>query len=212
MSTDWTRVTATDVFLYAVLIAVAAVFSVVVYRGMQRPRLAVRRLDKGLRATRRDVIRYALTIPPLLVWWWFFFVVVLFISANRLSVFEMLEISGAVVLASRMLAHVWREPAHELSKTIPLTIVTLVLVAGGIRDDDAWDDYFQQLQDLDVTGQALLLLILADYTMTALWYWIGVRWLAAKGRRVPGLTRVGGAVDTDPVAGAAERAKDARDG
>jgi hypothetical protein len=98
-------------------------------------------------------------------------------------------VAAAIVLAARVFAHLSPERSHELAKTVPLTLVTLVLISGGIRDDTSLENIAEEFGRTSYTPQALLLLLAAELVVTALWYWVGVRWWWPRGHDVPGLPR-----------------------
>jgi hypothetical protein len=115
--------------------------------------------------------------------------VILVIAANSLSGDAIVVVSSAIVLAARAFAHISPERSHELAKTVPLTLVTLVLISGGIRDQASLEAIATELGQLTITPQATALLLVAEYVIALAWYWIGVRWLWPRGRDVPGLPR-----------------------
>lgn len=179
---------ATDVLVKVAILVVAMLASVAAYHAMQRPRLVVSEVEPGIwRAKRRDVIQYVISIPLLLVLWMAGLELVLVFTNNGLSGPDVSVIAVAIVIAVRILAHALREHAHELAKTVPLTIVTLwVITANGIRVDD------QTLSDWDrtaLTGPTELLLVGTEFVVCALWYWVGVRWWWPKGHDLIGMPR-----------------------
>lgn len=182
-------VSATDVLEMVLWLLMAMVIAVLVYRGMQRPRLRLVDHGTGWRTTARDVVLYLVTAPFLVTGWFLFFVVILVVGTNDLSGDRILTVSMAVVLATRLFAHVWHEAAHELAKTVPLTLVALILIAGGLRSDTSLATIGAEWDRTGITGPALLLLLFADYAITLAWYWVGVRWWHARGHRVPGVPR-----------------------
>ena len=192
---DSAALDATDILWNAGALVVAVVAIVLLFRGMQRPRLRLVRRDDGWRTTRRDVVLYALVAPLLVIFWVNVLSFSFVLAPTSLGGRQILLISCAVIVASRALAHVWHEPAHELAKSIPLTLLTLVLVGGALRPETAMDELRNELGSVDLSVPALLLLLFADYAFTAAWYWIGVRWLAGRGRHLPGVPR-----DPAPIA------------
>lgn len=186
-------VTATDVIEMVLWLVVAMVIAVLVYRGMQRPRLRLVPTDAGWRTTVRDVVLYVATAPLMVTAWFFFFVTILVIGTNDLTGDRIIVVAMAVVIASRVFAHVWHEAAHELAKTVPLTLVALILIAGGLRSDTSLETIGTELDETGISGPALLMLLFVDYVFTLAWYWIGVRWWHRRGHRVPGVPRPAGA-------------------
>jgi hypothetical protein len=120
------------------------------------------------------------------VWVTWLFLILLF-GVNNLSGDMIVEVACAVVLASRTLAHISLDHAHELAKSVPLTLVTLVIIGGGLRNPEALKAILTQMQSTPVSIEVYAALFASELTLTAGWYWIGVRWLALRGWRVPGL-------------------------
>lgn len=177
-----------DVLIKVAILVVAMLASVAAYHAMQRPRLVVSEVEPGSwRAERRDVIQYVISIPWLLLLWMAGLELVLVFTNNGLSGPDVSVIAVAIVIAVRILAHALREHAHELAKTVPLTIVTLwVITANGIRVDD------RTLADWDrtaLTGPTELLLVGTEFVVCALWYWVGVRWWWPKGHDLVGMPK-----------------------
>lgn len=178
---------ASDLLAMAVLIILATVSAVLVYRSMQRPRLAIYSADGRWRTHPRHVLIYVISVPFLVLFWWLVLFFILLFTNTPLDGLQTIAITGSIILAVRILAHVWREPAHELGKSIPLTLITLVLISGGLRDPDSLNEVVDQAAMVDITLPALALLVMADWVITALWYFIGVQWLASEQVRVPGV-------------------------
>lgn len=189
-ATTETVVGAEDIIGIAALLVIAMLAAVTSYRGMQRPRLVLTETDPGVfRAARADVVRYLVAIPFLLIGWNFVLIIVLIIAANDLTGDRIVVVAAAIVLAARVFAHLSPERSHELAKTVPLTLVTLVLISGGIRDATSLENIADEFARTSYTPQALLLLLAAELVVTALWYWVGVRWWWPRGHDVPGLPR-----------------------
>lgn len=178
---------ATDVLVLALAICVAMAVSVAIYHAMQRPRLRLTQMPDGTwRAKRRDVVQYLVTIPFLMTLWVLWLAVILVVGVNYLTGARIVEVACAVVLATRTLAHIRPEPAHELAKNIPLTLVTLVIVSGAVRNTDSLVSFLEGIETTTITTQVSVVLFAGDVALTAAWYWIGVRWLAPRGWSVPG--------------------------
>jgi hypothetical protein len=135
----------------------------------------------------RDVALYLVSIPVLIAFWVFWLIVILLVGVNSLSGARIVVVACAVVLATRGLAHVHLEHAHELAKNIPLTLVTLVLISGALRNPDSLVSVIDQMQATSISTQVTLLLVVGDVALTGAWYWIGVRRLAPRGWNVPGI-------------------------
>jgi hypothetical protein len=188
---DVIEVSATEVLVEAAILLVAMVVAVAVYHGMQRPRLRLVPdndvVTARWRVTTRDVIQYAVAIPILILAWSLALITVLAASPTNLSAPRIVIVASAIVLAARVLAHTRAELAHELAKTIPLTLVALILIGGQVRDLDGLRTLVEDFGRTSESAAAALLLVAADYAITATWYWVGVRQLAPRGTRVPGV-------------------------
>lgn len=181
---------ATDILGYVVLIVLAMWIAVIVYRSIQRPRIVLTEERPGVwRARRRDVVQYLLSIPFLLGLWAGSLIFILVIGTNNLSGREIEAVAAAVVISARLFAHISPERSHELSKTVPLTLVTLVLISGSVRDLQTMAAVFDEFVRTQLTWPATFLMIGTELLFTALWYWVGVRWLWPRGRNVPGMPR-----------------------
>jgi hypothetical protein len=165
---------------------------------MQRPRLVVTRTPDGRwRARRRDIVKYAVSMPILLLLWAAGLELILVFTNNGLTGQQITAVSMAVVIAVRIWAHISLEHAHELAKSIPLTIITLLIVTStGWRSTDQIGETLIEWSSTDLTGPALGLLIATEFVICTAWYWLGTRWLHGRGRRVPGLGEPGARVGT----------------
>jgi hypothetical protein len=170
------EVGATEIIEWLIILVVATLFAYAIYRAMERPRLRVVETPRGQRATLRDTVQYALSIPILVLLWIAFFTVILSIADNSLDAFNLAVLPAAIVMATRLLAHINPKIAHELGKAVPLTLITLILIAGGVREENALIDIIDDLAEMDISAPALVLVFVFDYLITALWYWIYVRW------------------------------------
>jgi hypothetical protein len=180
-----------DVLELVAVLVVSMVAIVLAYRAMQRPRLVLHPVaPRRYRARRRDVVQYAVSMPLLLTLWTTSLELILIFTNNGLSAAEVTSVSSAIVVAVRLFAHLSHEHAHELAKSIPLTIVTLLIVtSNGWRSEDGLFELGRDLDRTDVTLPAILVVIGAEFLICAVWYWGGVRWWYERGHDVPGLPR-----------------------
>lgn len=165
-----------DVLVTAVTLAVMTVLAVLCYRAMEKPRLLLTPTPDGPRAMQGDVIRYAVSIPFLTGLWVLYFVVILTIARNNLDAKGVLITAAGVVIGTRILAHVWGDAAREIGKVVPLAIVTLVLIAGNVREGNVLDDFVEELANIDFALPTYVLIFACDYVITAIWYWGWIRW------------------------------------
>lgn len=181
---------ASDLPVQTVVLALVVLGAVVVYRAMQRPRLSFSGLSDGTLGVRpRDVVLYAVSIPLLVILWSQFLIMILALAATNLDAANVILIAGSIILATRLLAHIWFEPAHELGKAVPLTLVTLILLGTATRDDPSFERFIDDLERVELSPQFILIMLLVDYAVTATWYFLGVRWGGQRGGPVPGTSR-----------------------
>ena len=194
-----------DVLQLVGILVVAMVAIVLAYHAMQRPRLVLRETaPEQFRAGRRDFWQYVVSIPFLMTLWMGALELILLFTNNALTATEIGAVSVAIVVAVRLFAHVSGEHAHELAKSIPLTIVTLLIVtSNGWRTGAEFDSTLQAWLRTTTTGPTDLVLIGGEFLIAALWYWVGVRWWYVRGHDVPGLPRQ--THDVDPERDIAER-------
>lgn len=190
MSTLGAAVGALDILAQAGLIVVAMWIAVMVYRSIQKPRIRLTEVEPGVwRAHRRDVVQYLLSIPFLLMLWSGSLVLILVVGTNSLTGREIEAVASAVVIAARFFAHLSPERSHELAKTVPLTLVTLVLISGSMRDLGSMQALFDDFSRTELSWSATGLVLGAELLFTATWYWLGVRFLWLRGYNVPGLPK-----------------------
>ena len=144
-----------------------------VYRSMQKPRLYLTYSDDGGEPTANwpSLIRYLVLIPIMLGIWMMALMLILTVAAEDRSAEEIALASAAVIGAVRILAHISPECSHELGKTVPLAVLSIILL-GAYADPSSWDE---RLSDLDRNADAIdyqyVTLLVLDLVVTALWYW-----------------------------------------
>lgn len=142
-----------------------------VYVSMQKPRLflAYRESDQRPVVTWQALVRYLVTTTIALVVWLFALLMILTIAAEGRTAEEIAIAAAAVVGAARLLAHVSPEGSHELGKTIPLAVLTIILL-GGSPDINSWAQLVADIDaNLDVIDGYYWALLLFDFILTALW-------------------------------------------
>lgn len=170
------EVGASEIIAWVIVLVVATSVAYVIYRAMMRPRLRLTDTPQGQRAAPRDIVQYAISIPILIMLWITFFTLILGIADNRLDALSLAVIPASIVMATRLLAHVNSHIAHELGKAVPLTLITLILIAGGVRDENALEELLEELASIDISWPALILVFTFDFVITTVWYWVYVRW------------------------------------
>jgi uncharacterized membrane protein YhaH (DUF805 family) len=192
-------VNASDVLQLVAVLVAAMVIIVTAYRAMQRPRLVLHEASpQQFRANRRDFWQYVVSMPLLMILWSSALEVILLFTNNALTAQEIGVTAVSIVVAVRLFAHVSHEHAHELAKSVPLTIVTLLIVtANGWRSGTEFDRTLHDWLNTTTSGPTDLVLVGSEFMIAAIWYWLGVRWWYARGHDVPGLPRQTRAVDPE---------------
>jgi hypothetical protein len=180
---------APEVLSFVGVLLVSMLAIVAAYHAMQRPRLVLHEVAPAQwRARRRDFWQYVVSMLVLLPLWTAGLQIILLYTNNGLTGQEISTISMSIVLAVRVLAHVSREHAHELAKSIPLTIVTLLIVtSSGWRTGSAFDSTLHDWLNTQLSGPASIIVLVGEFVIAAVWYWLGVRWWYPRGHDVPGL-------------------------
>ena len=166
-----------DLLQFIIVTAVAILVLRSIYRGMQHPRLALTyHVDRAPTTSAKAWRRYVWTPIVLLPLWYFSILVILVVAANRGGQLrppnELIVVAAVVVGASRLLAHVNLEAAHELAKSVPLTLISLILISGQTISMFGSVVLIAALvlQSAAILT-ALVVLALADVVITSLWWW-----------------------------------------
>lgn len=174
-------------FTFLVAVAVTVLLLRSIYRGMQRPRLHLEHHpDRPPSTSGRDVIRYLAT-PFIWVPLWFIVVLaVLLLAASRGDAIrpanELVIAAAVVVGGSRLLAHVNLEGAHELAKSVPLTLLSLILISGQVISlEAAFVAIFVLAVNIGSLSYYVFLLALWDVMFTFTWWLLArARWRRAR--------------------------------
>jgi hypothetical protein len=163
-------------FGFIILAALTVLLLRAIYRGMQHPRLELTDQPDGPpTVTGRSIWKY-LTTPVLLDPLWLMAILtILVLAANRGTGIrpgnELIIAAAVVVGASRLLAHLNLEAAHELAKSVPLTVVSLFLILGQtISFKAALVTMLQLLRNIDSLLYYMILIAIFDVVVTAIWF------------------------------------------
>jgi len=161
--------TASDVVLYALGMALVATLLWVSYRTMQHPRLPViHRTGRPPLVTATGALRYLITTPLLVTFWMAVLITLLSAAAKDRSGVQVVVATCAVIGGARLLAHLKQEIAHELAKAVPITILSFIIIGGGLAGVDPFIRSFEQVPP-DLVDSYWLGLILWDFFLTAVW-------------------------------------------
>lgn len=158
-----------DVPIVALGMALIAGVLWVLYRTLDAPRLPVNQPPhRAPFATWPGVVRYAVTTPFMVTFWFGAVVILISLGTDTRDGAGVALASAAVVGGARIVAHVSRDLANEIAKTVPIAILTLIVVGGGATD--ATLDTIGASLDAGVLLRYWSALIVLDVVMTTLWF------------------------------------------
>jgi len=186
MAGQWDA-SASDVVLYAIAMALVATLLWISYRTMQHPRLPViHRPDKPPLVTVAGALRYLITTPLLVGFWMAVLITLLSAAAKDRSGVQVVVATCAVIGGARLLAHVKQDIAHELAKAVPITILSFIIIGGGLAGIDPFIRSFEQVPP-DLVDSYWLGLIVWDVFLTAMWLLgVHVSWRRQHQRQMAG--------------------------
>lgn len=176
METPWQEIGATDIAMWAAIIAAAGWLSYVIYRAMDHPRLVLTATSDGPRARVRECVLYAISMPILIASWYLFFFIVMLVNDNSLLAEQLIIFPAALIVAIRFLAFVVQPAARELAKIVPIALIAFVILDGNIRPVEDFGALVEEVVGMRATGPAIVFVLAFDYVITALWYWGWIRW------------------------------------
>jgi hypothetical protein len=110
-------------------------------------------------------------MPLMMLIWMGSLILILSIAADGRTAEDIALAVAAVIGAVRVLAHLTPEGAHELGKTVPLAVLSIILL-GVSTDPTTWDERWTALEaSSDALDTQYLTLLVLDVVVTALWYW-----------------------------------------
>lgn len=165
-STSWSSVVG-----YSIGLALVMGLILWVYRSMQRPRLYLQYRDADQRpvVTWQAVIRYLVTTSISLFIWMMAIILILTVAAEDRTAEQIVLAATAVIGGSRVLAHVSPEGAHELGKTIPLAVVSIILLGGSPNASSLVELGNEMDANAGVLDFYYVALLLFDFVLTTLW-------------------------------------------
>ncbi len=183
-----------ELFLGVVSLSILLGILMWVYHSMQRPRLflgskplavavggpdesglaiegpgTVWRTEGEPTLSWEAAVRYLFTTAIALVFWYAAILVILTVATQDRSA-ESIALGAAVVIGTtRFLAHLNPEAAHEISKTIPLVIVSIILIGGGGGEENFATTTLELFENFDAVDTYYWLLLVVDILITTLW-------------------------------------------
>lgn len=160
-----------DVVAGSIMLAIGMGVVMWVYRSMQKPRLYLRYRDADLRpiVTWQALARYIVTTAVALIVWLFVILFILTVAANNRTAEEIAIAAAVVIGASRLLAHISPEGSHELGKTIPLAVLSIILL-GSSLDGQTWAELVEDLgANAGIIDSYYWALLIFDVLLTTWW-------------------------------------------
>ncbi|MEI8083364.1 MAG: hypothetical protein WCI74_16120 [Actinomycetes bacterium] len=166
--------------LFIVIIGLVLMMLILVwlYHTMQNPRLYLIKTDPTGRpsVTWTAVVRYLLVTAVMIVIWYFVILMILSVATGSRTPQAIGVLAAAVIGAARVLAHMSPEGSHELGKTIPLAVLSVIIIGGGGPSPQGWGHTVLELIDNGSTLDSYyLMLLLLDVVVTIIWFFV-VRW------------------------------------
>lgn len=176
---EWSRLFAS---IFGLVVAVGILLWI--YRSMQAPRLylVVDQATGEPKTTWQSIVRYLVLTPIVMgIWFYAILTILLFATANRAG--DSLVIAAAVVVgSSRVLAHISPEASHELGKTVPLAVLSIILISGIASNENQLTHIAEEFdKNVDVLDSYYWGLVMLDVVITAVWYFaVRSRWKGHK--------------------------------
>lgn len=160
-----------DILAGSVLLAIMMGIILWSYRSMQRPRLHLgyRQRDDRPIVTWQAVLRYLVTTPLSLVVWLLALMLILTLVAKGRSAEDIALAAACVIGAVRLLAHISRDAAHELGKTLPLAVLSLVLIGGSVAGTSVESIFTEFEENAAVIDSYYFYLLVFDVVLTTIW-------------------------------------------
>lgn len=177
-SADWA------VVVFSVLGLVLAMLILMwVYTSMQHPRLYLTADADGRPGTTvKSAVRYLVLTPIMVGVWYFVIALILSVATTSRTPEQIAVLSAAVIGAARVLAHITADGSHELGKTLPLAVLSIILIGGSQPTPDEWMNTMIDLaNNVDQIDTYYYILVALDFVMTALWFaekrwhWLGLQ-------------------------------------
>jgi len=143
------------------------------YHTMQNPRLYLVKTDPAGRpgVTWKAAVRYLLVTAVMIVIWYFIILMILSVATGSRTPQAIGVLAAAVIGAARVLAHMSPEGSHELGKTIPLAVLSVIIIGGGGPSPEGWGHTVLELIDNGSTLDTYyLLLVILDVVVTIIWF------------------------------------------
>ena len=127
-----------NVFIFAILIAIYAVFTWKFYRYLSKKDLISLNLQKYNTSTHPFarkffaavfyLIEYMIILPFLIFFWFAVLALIILVLSAELTAIQVIIVSAAIVTAIRMLSYYEEELAKDLAKIFPFTILAIFII------------------------------------------------------------------------------------
>ena len=159
-----------DVIVLGIGMAFVAALLWMVYRTMQHPRLPINHSDdKPPNATWGGVLRYLITTPIMMSFWFLVLTMLIGSAARDRTANDVVLTATAVIAGARLLAHIKIEIAHELAKTVPIAILSFIVIGGGFADIAEQERLLDSLNE-DLLDTYWYGLMVWDVALTTAWF------------------------------------------
>lgn len=152
-----------------------------VYHSMQKPRLYlgtkhVERPGSSSETatgeptvTWEAILRYLGTTAVALIVWYAALLVFLTVATKDRSGEDIALVAAVVVGTARLLAHINPEASHEIGKSVPLVIVSIILIGGASGEENFINVLTEIAANINAIDNYYWLLLIADILITTVW-------------------------------------------
>lgn len=157
-------------FFFAVLIALSVYVIWLFYKALSKRNFIALNLSKyntsehpvarKLLAVLFYFVEYILIMPALILVWFIVFSIILLILASARSIEQILMLSGALVMAIRILAYYKEEISQEIAKLFPFIALSVFLLTPGIFEISG---IFNKAKEVPLLIESTLLFLLSIF-------------------------------------------------
>jgi MFS family permease len=152
-----------------------------VYHSMQEPRLYLGRKQADQPGSSSEtatgeptitweaILRYLVTTAIALTIWYVALLVFLTVATKDRSAEDIALAAAVVVGTARLLAHINPEASHEIGKSVPLVIVSIILIGGASGEENFINVLTDIAANTDAIDNFYWMLLIADILITTVW-------------------------------------------
>ncbi len=160
-----------NVFIFAVLIALYAVFTWKFYRLLSKKDILSLNLSqynrlehpllKKLLETSLYLIEYVIIMPALIFFWFGILALIILVLSESLDIGQVIIVSAAMVAAIRILAYYEEDLSKDMAKMFPFTILAIFILSPEFFSLERVVDNLTLIPELFVKVMYFLVLIVA---------------------------------------------------